>query len=68
MSFTTRPRYRKRKPSSASEPSVGRNQSIHERFRSIFPEAHGVLVPTLTASRSVRETIKEVKMVQVRPL
>ncbi|XP_047946292.1 uncharacterized membrane protein At3g27390 [Salvia hispanica] len=64
-SILPKPRYRKRKPSSASEPSVGRNQSIHERFRSIFPEAHGVLVPTLTASRSVRETIKEVKMVQI---
>ncbi|KAL1564131.1 hypothetical protein AAHA92_06523 [Salvia divinorum] len=64
-SILPKPRYRKRKPSSASEPSVGRNQSIHERFRSIFPEAHGVHVPTLTASRSVRETIKEVKMVQI---
>lgn len=65
VSLTTRPRYRKRKTSSTSEPSVGRNQSLHERFGSIFPEASGVLVPTLTASRSVREAIKEVKMVQV---
>ncbi|XP_057768952.1 uncharacterized membrane protein At3g27390 [Salvia miltiorrhiza] len=64
-SILPKPRYRKRKPSSSSEPSVGRNHSVHERFRSIFPEAHAVLVPTLTASRSVRETIKEVKMVQI---
>lgn len=64
-SILPKPRYRKRKPSSTSEPSVGRNQSIHERFGSIFPEARGVLVPTLTASRSVREAIKEVKMVQI---
>ncbi|KAH6784288.1 membrane protein [Perilla frutescens var. hirtella] len=64
-SILPKPRYRKRKPSSSSEPSVGRNPSLHERFGSIFPEAPRVLVPSLTASRSVREAIKEVKMVQI---
>ncbi|KAL8473166.1 hypothetical protein ACS0TY_030120 [Phlomoides rotata] len=63
-SILPKPRYRKRKPSS-SEPSVGRNQSTHERFGSVFPAASGALVPSLTASRSVREAIKEVKMVQI---
>ncbi|KAG8384394.1 hypothetical protein BUALT_Bualt04G0113500 [Buddleja alternifolia] len=64
-SILPKPRYRKKKPSNSSEPSVGRNQSLHDRFGSIFPEAPAMLVPSLTSSRSVREAIKEVKMVQI---
>ncbi|KAI3452032.1 hypothetical protein Pfo_008697 [Paulownia fortunei] len=64
-SILPKPRYRKRKPTNSSELSVGRNQSIHERFGSVITEGPGMLVPSLTASRSVREAIKEVKMVQI---
>ncbi|PIN10105.1 hypothetical protein CDL12_17310 [Handroanthus impetiginosus] len=64
-SILPKPRYRKRKPSSSTHLSVGRNQSLRDRFGSAFPEAPGMLVPSLTASRSVREVIKEVKMVQI---
>ncbi|GFQ05085.1 uncharacterized membrane protein at3g27390 [Phtheirospermum japonicum] len=64
-SILPKPRYRKRKPSNSSELSVPRNQSLHERLGSVITEGPGMIVPGLTASRSVREVIKEVKMVQI---
>ncbi|KAL0377722.1 UNVERIFIED_CONTAM: putative membrane protein [Sesamum radiatum] len=64
-SILPKPRYRKRKPSNSSETTISRNQSLHERFGAVIHEAPGMLVPSLTASRSVREAIKEVKMVQI---
>ncbi|KAL0350654.1 UNVERIFIED_CONTAM: putative membrane protein [Sesamum radiatum] len=67
-SILPKPRYRKRKPSNSSETTISRNQSVHERFGAVIHEASGMLVPSLTASRSVREAIKEVKMVQDRLL
>ncbi|KAL8044477.1 hypothetical protein ABFX02_08G047900 [Erythranthe guttata] len=59
-----KPKYRKKRQSN-SEPSVGKNQSLHDKFNSVFTESPAMLVPSLTASRSVREVIKEVKMVQI---
>ncbi|XP_051140895.1 uncharacterized membrane protein At3g27390 [Andrographis paniculata] len=64
-SVLPKPRYRKRKPSNSSELSVKRTQSVHDRLGSVFPGASGILVPSLTSSRSVREVIKEVKLVQI---
>ncbi|KAL6572938.1 hypothetical protein OROHE_002414 [Orobanche hederae] len=64
-SILPKPRYRTRKPSNSSELSVARTQSVHERLGSVITEGPGMIVPGLTASRSVREVIKEVKMVQI---
>ncbi|GER30874.1 membrane protein [Striga asiatica] len=64
-SILPKPRYRKRKPSNSSELTVPRNQSIHERLGYAATESPGMIVPRLTASRSVREVMKEVKMVQI---
>lgn len=61
-SILPKPRYRKKKMSNTSEFSVGRNHSLRG---SILTETPAILVPSLTSSRSVREAIKEVKMVQV---
>lgn len=63
--FQTRPRYRNKKGSNSSDYSVKRNSSVQGRLNSIFAEAPAMLVPSLTSSRSVREAIQEVKMVQV---
>uniref|UniRef100_M1BAG2 Uncharacterized protein n=1 Tax=Solanum tuberosum TaxID=4113 RepID=M1BAG2_SOLTU len=52
--FQTRPHYRNKKGSNLSDYSVKRNGSVP-----------AMLVPSLTSSRSVREAIQEVKMVQV---
>lgn len=64
-SILPKPRYRKRKPSDSTDLSVTRSPSIRERFGHMFQDAPGMLVPTLTSSRSVRETMKELQMVQV---
>ncbi|XP_060194792.1 uncharacterized membrane protein At3g27390 [Lycium barbarum] len=64
-SILPKPHYRKNKGSSLSEHSVKRNSSVQGRLNSIFAEAPAMLVPSLTSSRSVREAIQEVKMVQV---
>ncbi|CAL1408682.1 unnamed protein product [Linum trigynum] len=62
--FLPKPRYRKKKAHSSSELSVG--GSTRSRFASsAFTEAPAMLVPSLAPSRSVRETIQEVKMIQV---
>ncbi|KAL2551994.1 hypothetical protein Fot_05613 [Forsythia ovata] len=63
-SIFPKPRYRK-KSKSNSEFSVGQNHSLRGNFGSVFTEAPSMLVPNLTSSRSVREAIQEVKMMQV---
>ncbi|XP_009594241.1 uncharacterized membrane protein At3g27390 [Nicotiana tomentosiformis] len=64
-SILPKPHYRNKKSSNSSEYSVKRNGSVQGRLNSIFAEAPAMLVPSLTSSRSVREAIQEVKMVQV---
>ncbi|XP_015064277.1 uncharacterized membrane protein At3g27390 [Solanum pennellii] len=64
-SILPKPRYRNKKGSNSSDYSVKRNSSVQGRLNSIFAEAPAMLVPSLTSSRSVREAIQEVKMVQV---
>lgn len=64
-SILPKPHYRNKKGSNASDYSVKRNGSVQGRLNSIFSEAPAMLVPSLTSSRSVREAIQEVKMVQV---
>nr|GMD51769.1 uncharacterized membrane protein At3g27390 [Ipomoea batatas] len=59
-SFFPKPRYRKNKVSNTTDFSVRRNSSIHGKLRS----APAMLMPS-ASSRSVREVIQEVKMVQV---
>jgi hypothetical protein len=61
-----RPQYRK-KLSYSSELSVGKSDISIKRSGSVSgpSEARGFLVPNLAPSRSVRETIQEVKMLQV---
>lgn len=60
-----RPRYRKRKQSRSEEFSVGPTVAKGEASTSGSSGAPGLLVPKLAPSRSVREAIQEVKMVQV---
>ncbi|KAJ1271247.1 hypothetical protein BS78_06G114400 [Paspalum vaginatum] len=57
-----KPSYRKRKPSNSTEFSVRTNASVKGGGPS---EAPAMLVPKLAPSRSVREVIQEVKMVQI---
>ncbi|KAJ4714901.1 Steroid nuclear receptor ligand-binding [Melia azedarach] len=60
-----KPRYRKKKVHHSSELSVGGNQVVGGKFSSVSAEAPAMLVPSLAHSRSVREAIQEVKMVQI---
>ncbi|KAL3526769.1 hypothetical protein ACH5RR_011425 [Cinchona calisaya] len=64
-SILPKPRYRKKKVSSSSELSIGQRSSIQGKFSSVSTEAPAIHVPSLPSSRSVREAIHEVKMVQV---
>ncbi|XP_019185513.1 PREDICTED: uncharacterized membrane protein At3g27390-like [Ipomoea nil] len=65
-SVLPKPKYRRKKVSEQTEFStVRRNRSIQGKLNAVFSEAPAMLVPSLTASRSVREAIQEVKMVQV---
>lgn len=64
-SILPKPRYRKRKVSNSTEFSVGQRSSVQRKFGAGFTEAPPVIVPSLSSSRSVREAIHEVKMVQV---
>ncbi|KAJ0981499.1 hypothetical protein J5N97_009754 [Dioscorea zingiberensis] len=59
-----KPRYRKKKASNSSELSVGAN-SVRRKGSSGSSEAPAMFVPSLAPSRSVREAIQEVKMVQI---
>ncbi|XP_022853975.1 uncharacterized membrane protein At3g27390-like isoform X1 [Olea europaea var. sylvestris] len=63
-SILPKPRYRK-KSKSSSEFSVQQNHSLHGNYSAVFTEAPSIIVPNLIASRSVREAIHEVPMVQV---
>ncbi|KAK4488373.1 hypothetical protein RD792_004134 [Penstemon davidsonii] len=64
-SILPKPRYRKRKASNASELSVGKNNSVQFGYDSVITAAPGIILPRIASSRSVREAIKEVKMVQI---
>ncbi|GMH24087.1 hypothetical protein Nepgr_025930 [Nepenthes gracilis] len=60
-----KPQYKKKKLSHSSELSVRDNHVRANRFSSVSTEASSIFMPTLAPSRSVRETIQEVKMVQI---
>ncbi|CAA6664976.1 unnamed protein product [Spirodela intermedia] len=60
-----RPQYRKRKASNSSELSIGSSLAKGGRVGSGPMEPPALLVPSLAPSRSVREVIHEVKMVQI---
>ncbi|XP_002523561.3 uncharacterized membrane protein At3g27390 [Ricinus communis] len=60
--FLPKPRYRKKKASNSSELSVGGN---HGKLGPVTAEPSAMLVPSLAPSRSVREAIQEVEMVQI---
>ncbi|XP_073010379.1 uncharacterized membrane protein At3g27390 [Typha latifolia] len=64
-SIIPKPRYRKKKVSHSADFSVGRSIGKGVEGPSTSTEAPAMLVPNLAPSRSVRETIQEVKMVQV---
>ncbi|KAK3015772.1 LOW QUALITY PROTEIN: hypothetical protein RJ639_005427 [Escallonia herrerae] len=64
-SILPKPQYRKKKVSDSSEFSVGRNHSVEGSVSSVLREGPTRIMPSLTSSRSVREAIREVKMVQV---
>ncbi|KAK9096899.1 hypothetical protein Sjap_022396 [Stephania japonica] len=64
-SVLPKPRYRKRKPSLSMELSVEGSRAKDETFGVVSTEAPAMLVPSLAPSRSVRETIQEVKIVQL---
>ncbi|XP_008805808.2 uncharacterized membrane protein At3g27390 [Phoenix dactylifera] len=64
-SILPRPRYRKRKVSHSTEFSVGSSTARGVKIGSGSSNAPAMLVPNLAPSRSVREAIQEVKMVQI---
>ncbi|KAH9623604.1 hypothetical protein KSS87_005763 [Heliosperma pusillum] len=59
-----KPRYRKKSVQS-SESTVGANRVRGEKSDSVAPEGPSLIIPNIGHSRSVRETIQDVKMVQV---
>ncbi|OAY35456.1 uncharacterized membrane protein At3g27390 isoform X2 [Manihot esculenta] len=61
-SILPKPRYRKKKASNSSELSVGGKNG---KLGPATAEAPAMLVPSLAPSRSVRETIQELKMIQI---
>ncbi|KAG9158763.1 hypothetical protein Leryth_013661 [Lithospermum erythrorhizon] len=64
-SILPKPSYRKKKTSESSELPTVQNYSVKGKFTSVLAEAPGMIMPTLTSSRSVREAIHEVKMFQM---
>ncbi|KAL2333565.1 hypothetical protein Fmac_014778 [Flemingia macrophylla] len=62
--FLPKPQYRKKKGSQQSEFSV-RGSSVSGSKLNTSMEPPAMLMPNLAPSRSVRETIQEVKMVQI---
>ncbi|KAI5581745.1 hypothetical protein BDE02_07G038500 [Populus trichocarpa] len=60
--FLPKPKYQKKGTSHSSELSVGGSLA---KFSSVHVEAPAMLVPSFAHSKSVRETVQEVKMVQV---
>ena len=63
--LAARPQYRKKRVSRTSELSVGGNHVAGAKPSLASSEAPAMLVPSSARSRSVRETIQEVKMVLV---
>ena len=63
--LTARPQYRKKKTSQSSEFTVGGSHSAEVKINSVFAEPPAMLIPDISSSRSVRDAIQEVKMVQV---
>ncbi|CAI9110158.1 OLC1v1010137C1 [Oldenlandia corymbosa var. corymbosa] len=64
-SILPKPRYRKKKISNSSELATDQKATVTVKFSSVLTEAPSMIVPRLSSSRSVREAIQEVKMVQV---
>lgn len=60
--FLPKPKYKKKGTSHSSELSVGGSLA---KFSSVHVEAPAMLVPSFAHSKSVRETVHELKMVQV---
>ncbi|KNA03843.1 hypothetical protein SOVF_205270 isoform B, partial [Spinacia oleracea] len=60
-----KPRYRKKQATHSSDLTVGTNHVRADGFSSASADPPAMLMPSLGPSRSVRETIQEVKMVQV---
>ncbi|GAV80687.1 hypothetical protein CFOL_v3_24147 [Cephalotus follicularis] len=60
-----KPSYRKKTASHSSEFSIGGNNMAGGKFSSVPTEAPAMLVPSAAQSRSVKEAIQEVKMVQI---
>ncbi|KAE9596663.1 hypothetical protein Lal_00007578 [Lupinus albus] len=63
--FFPKPQYRKNKDAQSTEFSVRGNSSVDGSRLNTPTEAPAMLVPNLANSRSVRQTIQEVKMVQI---
>lgn len=59
--LSARPRYRKKKAPHSSELSIGSSNTTGKPSS----DAPAMLVPSLAPSRSIREAIQEVQMVQV---
>ncbi|KAF8405051.1 hypothetical protein HHK36_009948 [Tetracentron sinense] len=64
-SILPKPRYRKQKASHSTELSLGKSHAPGGKFSSVSIGAPAMLVPSIAPSRSIREAIQEVKMVQV---
>ncbi|PSS21293.1 hypothetical protein CEY00_Acc10335 [Actinidia chinensis var. chinensis] len=64
-SILPKPQYRKKKTSQSSEFIVGGSHSAEVKINSVFAEPPAMLMPDISSSRSVRDVIQEVKMVQV---
>ncbi|KAM7263894.1 hypothetical protein ACFE04_001577 [Oxalis oulophora] len=60
-----KPRYRKKNSPHSSELSVGGSTMAEAKRSNSTKQASGMLVPNVARSRSVREVIQEVKMVQI---
>ncbi|RWR84148.1 hypothetical protein CKAN_01293700 [Cinnamomum micranthum f. kanehirae] len=60
-----KPRYRKKKVPRSAELSVGARSVAGGKSSSVSSDAPAMLVPNLAPSRSIREAIQEVKMVQI---
>ncbi|WJX89666.1 hypothetical protein P8452_71643 [Trifolium repens] len=63
--FFPKPQYRKKLISQSSESSTRGNISVSGSRRNTTMEPPSMFIPNLAPSRSVRETIQEVKMVQI---
>ncbi|XP_043712191.1 uncharacterized membrane protein At3g27390 [Telopea speciosissima] len=64
-SILPKPQYRKKRVSQSAEFSVGGSHGARSKFISVSTEGPAILVASLTSSRSVREAIQEVKMMQI---